>query len=60
MRLKIGISKNNDMDTKDYVLGKFSKEEKEKLKKILSNLVNVVDDFCDLDIEMLKSKYNRK
>ena len=60
LRLKIGISKNNDIDTKDYVLGKFNKEEKEKLDEVLDSLVNVVDDFCDLDIEMLKSKYNRK
>ncbi|MEE3343510.1 MAG: aminoacyl-tRNA hydrolase [Bacilli bacterium] len=60
LRLKIGISKNNDIDTKDYVLGKFNKEEREKLKILLNNLISVVDDFCNIDIEMLKSKYNRK
>ena len=59
-RLKIGISKNDDVDVKDYVLGKFSKEEKEKLDIILKNLLNVIDDFCSMDVEMLKSKYNRK
>ena len=59
-RLKIGISKDNNIDTKDYVLGKFSKIEREKLKDIINNLVSVVDDFCDISIEMLKSKYNRK
>lgn len=60
LRLKIGISKNNDIDTKDYVLGRFNKEERYKLNIILNNLVDVVDDFCDVDIESLKSKYNRK
>ena len=60
LRLKVGISKVDNMDTKDYVLGKFSKDELAKLKIIFNNLVSVVDDFCDLDIEMLKSKYNRK
>ena len=60
LRLKIGISKNNDIDTKDYVLGNFNSEEKEKLNIILNSLVDVVDDFCTIDVEMLKSKYNRK
>ncbi|MBR3161391.1 MAG: aminoacyl-tRNA hydrolase [Bacilli bacterium] len=60
LRLKIGISKNDDVDTKDYVLGKFDKEEMGKLNVVLENLVGIVDDFCDMDIEMLKSKYNRK
>ena len=59
-RLKIGISKDNNIDTKDYVLGKFSKIEREKLKDIINNLVSVVDDFCDISIEILNIKYNRK
>ena len=59
-RLKIGISNDKSFDTKDYVLGKFSKEEVEKLNSIYSNLVNVIDDFCNISLEMLKSKYNSK
>ena len=30
-RLKLGISNNKEIDTKDYVLGKFSQNEKRKL-----------------------------
>lgn len=59
-RLKIGISNDKDIDTKDYVLGKFSKEQVEELNKIYGNLVNVIDDFCVMSLEMLKSKYNLK
>ena len=59
-RLKIGISNDKDVDTKDYVLGKFSKEQVEELNKIYGNLVNVIDDFCSISLEMLKSKYNLK
>lgn len=59
-RLKIGISNDKTKDTKDYVLGKFSKEETEALNNIYNNLVNVVDDFCSISLEMLKSKYNNK
>ena len=57
-RLKIGISNNKDYDTKDYVLGKFSKEENEILMNIYSKLENIIDDFISLDTENLKHKYN--
>ncbi len=55
---KIGIDNNKKMETKDYVLGKFSKEELEKLNKIIAFSANIIDDFLDLDIEKVKSKYN--
>ncbi len=57
-RLKIGISKTREYETKDYVLGKFSKEESEMLTNIYSNLENIIDDFISLDTEKLKQKYN--
>ena len=57
-RLKIGISNNKNYDTKDYVLGKFSKEESDILMNIYSNLENIIDDFINLDIDKLKQKYN--
>lgn len=57
-RLKIGISNNKNYDTKDYVLGKFSKEESDILANIYSNLENIIDDFISLDTLELKQKYN--
>ena len=57
-RLKIGISNNKNYDTKDYVLGKFSKEESDLLSNIYSNLENIIDDFISLDTDKLKQKYN--
>ena len=42
-RLKVGISNNKDIDTKDYVLGKFSKEEREVLMNIYSKLDNIIN-----------------
>lgn len=57
-RLKIGISNNKYMDTKDYVLGKIPKEDKEKLKKIYELVPNIVEDFIKLDFDSLMSKYN--
>ena len=57
-RLKIGISNNKNYDTKDYVLGKFSKEESDVLSNIYSNLEHIIDDFISLDTDKLKQKYN--
>lgn len=59
-RLKIGIANNKDVETKDYVLGNFSNIELAILQDNYSNLVNVVDDFCFMSLENLKSKYNHK
>ena len=57
-RLKIGISNNKNIDTKDYVLGKFRKEEKEKLDKSIDICKNIIDDFFKLDFDKLMNKYN--
>ena len=57
-RLKIGISNNKNYDTKDYVLGKFSKEESEILRNIYYKLENIINDFIELDSDKLKQKYN--
>ena len=44
-RLKVGISNNKMMDTKDYVLGKFSKEDVETLAKSYEICLNIIDDL---------------
>ncbi len=59
-RLKIGVSNNKDIDTKDYVLGKFTNEEKDVLYSVFQELVGVINDFCVMDLERLMSKYNHK
>jgi len=60
VRLKIGISNNKDIDTKDYVLSKFSKGDLEILDNTYSKLINLVEDFVNLDKSELMSKYNNK
>ena len=59
-RLKIGISKDKSKDVKDYVLGKFSKEETDALQSLLLQLVSVMDDYFRLDFLSLMNQYNRK
>lgn len=59
-RFRIGISNNKDIDTKDYVLSNFSKDEIEKIEKFLPVSVNILNDFIKIDFERLMSKYNKK
>lgn len=59
-RLKIGISKNNDINTKDYVLGKFSTQDMKVYKDLFSELFKTIDDFYVLSFGDLMNKYNRK
>ena len=59
-RIKIGISNNKSMDTKDYVLGKLSKEEEEKLNEVKDTVINILDDYFKVSFEELMSKYNHR
>ena len=59
-RLKIGISNDKSLDTKDYVLGKFSKEDRELLDQLFPDLCNVLNDYFSTPFEDLMSRYNRK
>lgn len=57
-RFRIGISNNKDIDTKDYVLGKFSKDDEKMIDEFLPKTVHILNDYLRLDFERLMSKYN--
>lgn len=59
-RLKIGISQDRNIDTKDYVLGKMNDDDFSKITDNIEVICNIIDDFLGMDIERLMSKYNRK
>ena len=59
-RLKIGIGKNKLIDTKDYVLGTFSKEDISILDGNMEKIKNILDDYFKLPFNDLMSKYNRR
>lgn len=59
-RLKIGISNDKELDTKDYVLSKFKKDDLEKLKELSRNINNIIMDFIHTGIEECIKKYNTK
>lgn len=60
LRLKIGISKNAMIDTKDYVLGKFNKEELAIINNTFDILKDFINDYIYLNRDLLMGKYNTK
>lgn len=59
-RIKIGISNNKEIDTKDYVLGKLSKEDLKTLDPILDKAADAVLASFRTPFAELMSKYNTK
>lgn len=59
-RLKIGISNNKGIDTKDYVLGKINKNDMDIYEKLSLTINNIIDDYFTIDFSTLMNKYNRK
>ena len=59
-RFKIGISNRKEMDTKDYVLGEFSKEEKDKIEEFKPKSVEIINDYFNMAFSELMNKYNQK
>lgn len=57
-RIKIGISNNKQIDTKDYVLGRFSFENKKIIDDVISKIPQILDDYLILKFDNLMNKYN--
>ena len=60
-RVRIGISGHEDMDAKDYVLGKFNKEQLEIMDKVSDKVSNLIDDFInEVPFQMIMERYNKE
>lgn len=57
-RLKIGISNDKRFDTKDYVLGKFSSNDMEKINSVLDKMPDLFSDYLNFSFDKLMNKYN--
>ena len=58
-RIRIGISNTENKDKKDYVLGKFSIEQKSLLEKVISLIPMIIYDYTELEFDNLMNKYNK-
>lgn len=59
-RIKIGISNDKNIDTKDYVLSKLSRQELNKLKPVIEKAADAVLDSIGHPFPEVMSKYNTK
>lgn len=59
-RLKIGISKNKQIDMVNYVLGKFSIEDKKKLDEVMKIIPLIIENYFNMSFDNLMNKYNLK
>ena len=57
-RIRIGISSDRSIDARDYVLGRFSKEEKEILKDVLDKAADAVIYSFDHRFDEVMSRFN--
>ncbi len=58
-RVRVGIEKNPLIETKNYVLGKFSKEEKELINQTINVTNNIITDFKEnKSFTMIMNTYN--
>lgn len=57
-RIKVGISNDKNINTKNYVLGKFSNDDSKLIEESLNKIVNVINDFPNMTFENLMNKYN--
>ena len=58
-RLKIGISNNKLIDTKDYVLGRFNEDEQKIIRDVIKTGADIIEDYPNLKFEDLMNKYNK-
>ncbi|HOO68088.1 MAG TPA: aminoacyl-tRNA hydrolase, partial [Bacilli bacterium] len=59
-RLRIGISNNKNINTKDYVLGKMDDEDRKIINKVIGYATEIIDDYLTIPFAELMSKYNKK
>ena len=57
-RIRIGISNDKNIDTKDYVLGKFSKDDRKILDETLDKGADALVYALDHDFDLVMSKFN--
>jgi len=57
-RIRIGISNDKRIDTKDYVLGRFSKEDEKILDEVLDKGAEALIYAFDHDFDVVMSKFN--
>lgn len=59
-RVKIGISQNKDKDKIEYVIGKISNKELDKINSVNKYATELINDFLNMNFDNVMNKYNSK
>ena len=59
-RIRIGIDKHEFIPVVDYVLGKFSKEDQDKIDVAVKSVADACFDITKMDFNRVMGKYNKK
>ena len=57
-RVRVGISKDKNISVVDYVLGKFSSEDRQLIDEKIEKISHVIEDFIKYDFNKVMSLYN--
>ena len=57
-RIRVGIGRRGQIDAKDYVLGKFSQEDRQALNPALEKAADAALEILDSGVEKAMNKYN--
>lgn len=58
-RIKIGISNNKLIDTKDYVLSTINSDDMKLINNIINKIPNIIEDYLNMSFSDLMTKYNK-
>ncbi|MCF0110294.1 MAG: aminoacyl-tRNA hydrolase [Erysipelotrichaceae bacterium] len=58
-RIRVGIDKHEFADTVDYVLGRFTKEQRELLDPAMEKAAKAAIAFCTMKFQDVMNRYNR-
>ena len=59
-RIRVGISHDRKIDTKDYVLGSFHGEEEELFREAVNEASDAVICWLDNDFDTVMNRFNKK
>jgi len=59
-RIRIGIGRNPDMDLADYVLQRFSKDDREKINSIIKSASEAAEEIVTKSLDSSMQKFNIK
>lgn len=57
-RIRVGIGRNPDMDLADYVLQRFSSEDKDKITPIMEKAAEAAIEIIENNVDIAMQKYN--